>query len=87
MLSSILNTRLWAGGVTFHPRQLETNRLDESPEGTDSTQPLGSRRTPKPSSINQKEWPPRLLKAGKDTAEITIACPSAGTDYMTREAT
>lgn len=40
MLSRVLNTRLWAGGVTFLPRQLETNRLDESPEGTHSTQQL-----------------------------------------------
>lgn len=72
MLSSILNTRLWAGGVTFHPRQLETNRLDEPPEGTDSTQPLRSHWTPKPSYINEKEWPPRLLKAGQDTAETCL---------------
>lgn len=67
MLSSILNTRLWAGGVTFHPRQLETNGLDESPEGTDSTQPLGPHWTPKLLCINQKARPPRLLKVGTDS--------------------
>lgn len=70
MLSSILNTRLWAGGVAFHPPQLETSRLDESPEGTDCTQTLRSLWTPKPFYMNQKEWPPRLLKV--DTAEIHL---------------